>query len=335
MTYDIVFKKFFIDKPNMLKLVLKHFLNLDKIQEISIINPEIPELEDNKLKKNKKDPLIFKTQAKKKLKKSQTHKEELTFLESSLPAENIKGKRVFLDLRVKLSTGEDINVEMQSYYTENFLSRILYYWAKLHSQSLKKGEDYNKVTPTYSLIFTEKPFLEKRIKDFMSSFSIRRDKEPYILFNEDLKIVIVELSKFQKLRSNQLDFKELWCYFIKEAGKLNKEDRKYLSRFKEMEEAMEHFDKLKDDERIKRNRELDEHMSEVIYHLHKQGVEEKIQKSLEKGVQQGMQQGMQQGLKQARKELVFNMLKEGIALSVISKITGLTENAITEIKKSF
>ena len=50
MTYDIVFKKFFIDKPKLLKLILKHFLDIDSVQDIIITNPEIPELEETKHK---------------------------------------------------------------------------------------------------------------------------------------------------------------------------------------------------------------------------------------------------------------------------------------------
>ena len=46
MTYDIVFKKIFTDKPKLLKFVLKHFLDLNYIQEIRITNPEIPGLEE-------------------------------------------------------------------------------------------------------------------------------------------------------------------------------------------------------------------------------------------------------------------------------------------------
>ena len=39
-------RKFFTDKPKLLKLVLKHFLDLNSIQEIRITNPEIPGLEE-------------------------------------------------------------------------------------------------------------------------------------------------------------------------------------------------------------------------------------------------------------------------------------------------
>ena len=337
MTYDIVFKKFFIDKPKLLKLILKHFLDIDSVQDIIITNPEIPELEEAKHKQkqlieenqekslttenNQEKSLTIEDNQEKSLtteedqEKSLTttdnnrnigenneNTEEFSFLDSSLPAESSGGKRVFLDLRVKLSTGEDINVEVQTTYKKHFLNRILYYWAKLHSQSLKKGEGYDKITPTYSLIFTEKPFLDKRVKDFMSSFSIRRDEEPYILFNKDLRIVIVELSKLDKARSDLFDFKEFWCYFLKKSGELTKEDRKCLSRHKELEEAMKHFDKLSQEEKLQQIA-LDQHMTEVIHDLDRSGwIEEGMQKGIQKGREQGIQEGMEQGMQKGREQ---------------------------------
>ena len=45
MTYDIVFKKFFTDRPDLLKILLIHFLGIDAIQDLTIKNPKIPTLE--------------------------------------------------------------------------------------------------------------------------------------------------------------------------------------------------------------------------------------------------------------------------------------------------
>ena len=386
MTYDIVFKKFFIDKPKLLKLILKHFLDIDSVQDIIITNPEIPELEETKHKEkqltkenqeksltteedqekslttenNQEKSLTIEEDQEKSLtteedqEKSLTttenneNTEEFSFLDSSLPVESREGKRVFLDLRVKLSTGEDINVEVQTTYKKHFLNRILYYWAKLHSQSLKKGEGYDKITPTYSLIFTEKSFLDKRVKDFMSSFSIRRDEEPYILFNKDLRIVIVELSKLDKARSDLFDFKEFWCYFLKKSGELTKEDRKCLSRHKELEEAMKHFDKLSQEEKLQQIA-LDQHMTEVIHDLDRSGwIEEGMQKGLQKGREQGMQQGREEGVQEGiergmqkgreegvqegREELILKMLEKGCSVFEVSQITDLSEAEILELK---
>ena len=336
MTYDIVFKKFFTDKPRLLKLILKHFLDIDSIQDIIITNPEIPELEEAK---HKEKQLIERNQEKSLTTDNNKNAKEFSFLDSSLPVESSGGKRVFLDLRVKLSTGEDINVEVQTTYKKHFLNRILYYWAKLHSQSLKKGEGYDKITPTYSLIFTEKPFLDERVKDFMSSFSIKRDEEPYILFNKDLRIVIVELSKLDKAGADLFDFKEFWCYFLKKSDKLTKEDRECLSRHKELKEAMKHFDRLSQEDKLQQIA-LAQHMTEVIHDLDKsgwieQGREEGIQQGMQQGIEQGMQQGMQQGIEQGmqkgreegmqegtekgmqkgREDLVLKMLEKGLLCS--------------------
>ena len=256
------------------------------------------------------------------------------FLDSSLPAEDREGKRVFLDLRVQLSTGVAINVEVQTSYKKHFLNRMLYYWAKLHAQSLKKGEGYDKITPTYSLIFTEQAFLDKKVRDFMSSFSIRRDKEPYIVFNRDLRIVIVELSKMDKLSSDLLDFKELWCYFLKKSGSLTREDRESLSRHEELEEAMSHFDKLSQDERM-RNMALDQHMAEVIHDLDRSGwIEQGREEGLQQGRTEGREEGLQQGRQEERQQVVLNMLKKKADISFISEVTGLPEKEIKKFKNS-
>jgi len=313
MTYDIVFKKFFTDKPDLLKLILKHFLGIDSIKNLTIINPEIPELE--KPKQSKK-PIL------------KTKKEKLCFLDSSLPTETTKGKRVFLDLRVKLSTGEDINVEVQTSYKKYFLNRILYYWARLHAQTLKTGEGYENITPTYSLIFTEQSFLGSEVKSFLSSFSIRGDDEPYILFNKDLKIVVVELGKLKKTRAELVDFKEFWCYFIKESDKLTREDRKSLSRHKELEEAMDHFDKLSKEERLK-NIALDRHMTEVIHNLDRSGW---IQQGREEGREEGREQGREEGREEGQINLILKMLEKGCSILEVSKMTDLPESKIRKIK---
>jgi len=37
MTRDVVFKKFFVDKPDILKRVLKHFLNIPEIMKLETL----------------------------------------------------------------------------------------------------------------------------------------------------------------------------------------------------------------------------------------------------------------------------------------------------------
>ena len=158
----------------------------------------------------------------------------------------------------------------------------------------------------------------------MSSFSIRRDEEPYILFNKDLRIVIVELSKLDKTRSDLFDFKEFWCYFLKKSGELTKEDRKCLSRHEELKEAMKHFDKLSQEEKLQQIA-LDQHMTEVIHDLDRSGW---IEEGRQKGIQKGREEGMQEG----REDLILKMLEKGCSVLEVSQITDLSEAEILELK---
>ena len=48
-------------------------------------------------------------------------------------------KEIILDLKLKLNNKEKINVEMQSTQKKDFLSRVLFYWAKLYTEDLKSS----------------------------------------------------------------------------------------------------------------------------------------------------------------------------------------------------
>ena len=117
----------------------------------------------------------------------------------------------------------------------------------------------------------------------MSCFTIRRESEPYILFNKDLKIVIVELNKLNKFSFDLLGFKEKWCYFIGRSGDLTREDREYLSRDEEIKEVMEHFAKLSEEEKLQEIA-FDKWRSEMDYRLDRSGwIEFGEKKGLQKG----------------------------------------------------
>jgi len=50
------------------------------------------------------------------------------------------------------------------------------------------------------------------------------------------------------------------------------------------------------------------------------------------GLKKGRQEGRQEGRREERQEVILNMLKERVDISVISKVTGLSEKAIRKLK---
>ena len=56
---------------------------------------------------------------------------------------------------------------------------------------------------------------------------------------------------------------------------------------------------------------------------------------LEKGTKDGRAEGMEKGQQEERQKVVENMLKSRLDLSLISKVTGLSETEINKLKNSF
>ncbi|WP_270170444.1 Rpn family recombination-promoting nuclease/putative transposase [Paenibacillus sp. SYP-B4298] len=61
------------------------------------------------------------------------------------------------------------------------------------------------------------------------------------------------------------------------------------------------------------------------------------QQSIEKGIAQGLEQGKEQGIEQGRarglEQAAINMLKEGLDLQLVAKVTGLSEHRIKVLKR--
>ena len=167
---------------------------------------------------------------------------DITILDSLLPSLSPEEKSSLMDLRVQLDSGEFVNVEMQAFPHKSFTQRIPLYWAKNYGFQLKTGKRYETLCPAYSLIFSAYD-LFCETGGFYTSFSIRSDQSPYFCFNEDLRLVTVELSKFRKKKpASLLDLREEWCYLLKESRRMGERESEELSaKGEEMKKAMFHL----------------------------------------------------------------------------------------------
>ena len=311
LTQDLMFKSFFSKDKAVLSSLLKNFLPALKNKEIiniQILNPE------NRQKTKEEKQRIEE--------KQKEEKEKLISLDSAIYPSSLTKKQITLDLRLKLDTGENINVEMQSLSQKAFIERILFYWAKLYTEDLKKGESYQKLYPAYSLIFTNFDVLS--LKDYMNSFSIRMDKEPFEELTNHLKIVIVELSKFECDDLIHLDKKASWCYVLKESENIGIREIEILEE-KGLGGAMALLKRVSEDDRLRYEQEsrdkflFDQHWDRIY----------KFEEGMEKGIEKGMEKGIEKG----KEEIILNMLESGFGLDSICKATKLSKEKIRKIQK--
>ncbi len=259
---------------------------------------------------------------------------KVTILDSFLPNLTREEKSSIMDLRLQLNTGELVNVEMQAFSHKGFGERILFYWAKNYISQLKEGEDYKKLCPSYSLIFSEcSLFPHYRIGDLSkrqdsargfsgvrsgracNSFSIRSDKAPHFCFNQDLRFVTVELSKFKSKgdMSTLVDFQDIWCYLLKESMSVGEKEFKELSgRGPEMEESMAYLRKFSEEEQ-----------RQILRDAREKNRRDRVARE---------DYVFDQGKEEGREELVIQMLKNGADINFVSKFTGLSKAEIKKLK---
>ena len=356
LTQDLMFKSFFSKDKAVLSSLLKNFLPALKNKEIiniQILNPENKtygldqnntanrnegnkkqtnnlkktdkieeiETEETQTEKQEKKQNEQKAQSKEE-KQSEVEQEKFVSLDSAIYPNSLTKKQITLDLRLKLDTGENINVEMQSLSQKAFLERILFYWAKLYTEDLKKGENYEKLYPAYSLIFTNFDVLS--LKDYMNSFSIRMDKEPFEELTNHLKIVIVELSKFECDDLIHLDKKASWCYVLKESENIGIREIEILEE-KGLGGAMALLKRVSEDDRLRYEQEsrdkflFDQHWDRIY--------------KFEEGMEKGIEKGREEGRDKRNEEIVLNMLESGFDLDSICRATKLSEEEIKKIQK--
>ena len=94
------------------------------------------------------------------------------------------------------------------------------------------------------------------------------------------------------------------------------------------------IDKL--EEEIKKIKENQEWRREYMTLLMRdqENIEKGIEQGIEKGIKQGIEKGIEQGIEQGKEETIIGMLREGLPMELIAKVTNYPVEKIEEIKKT-
>ncbi len=157
------------------------------------------------------------------------------------------------------------------------------------------------------------------------------DDPPHFGLSDDLRIVFVELSRFQREYlselNNMFDFRDLWCYILKRSKSISKKEYEILSKKgEEMKRAMEHLQDLSQDEDIRRWEEAREKFI----------MDQRAEKAyaFDEGLQKGREEGREEGRQKTKQDLIKSMIKEGVSITTVSKITNWPEKKIQKLKNN-
>ena len=242
-----------------------------------------------------------------------------------------KDKETIVDVKCITKNGTVVIIEVQLSGNSRFPERILYYWSSNYSKLLKKGEEYEDLTPVISINLLNFN-LNKKDSNVHSCYMIYDTKNARLL-TDHLQIHIIELKKF-KFKDN--DLKKDLNYWLGFFTTNNMEE--YMSEIvKEkpiMEEAHKRYNNF-----IRSRLMMSEYEKKEIYQYDKQITlkeerQEGIKEGIKKGKLEGIKEGKLEGIKEGEKNKAISMAKsmkaKNMDINLISEITGLT---IEEINK--
>lgn len=235
-------------------------------------------------------------------------------LNKQVLGESITDKTGILDLRAKINNTVECEIEMQMLYSKNFIPRLLYYWARLYSKQLKRGNNYNELHKTICIAIINQniPYLEK-LKAH-TKWQIREEKDITKILTDNLEIHIIEIQKAIKEYDKDRKNKVLqWMMFLNEPGSM--EVDRIMEKNEEIKEAKVTLRELSEEESKQQIAELREK-----YILDTKDIFET-----------GIEKGIEKGISDEKIKIAKKLLKINMPIKQISEITGLNEKEIKEL----
>lgn len=230
--------------------------------------------------------------------------------EVSLEKQLERNKLGRLDIVAILDDNTIANIEIQVLNPHNFIERSLYYWSGTYYNDLKAGKDYKKVKKTIAInilnyeIFQEGPFHEIA--------KLRRDYQNKVL-TEKIEIHFIQIPKFVKEERGTKTKLEQWMQFISQINK------------REVELAM------KENEEIKKANEEYEYLTGDEAERRLAFLRDKAIRDENNMIASARQEGIEQGERKKQIEIARELLKLGMSIEEIQKVTKLTKEEIEKL----
>lgn len=116
-----------------------------------------------------------------------------TLVDVAIPGERRDDKGIALDVHAVLGDGSRADVEMQGRTPRTLASRLVFYGARDHSAQLRRGEGYDRLTPTAVIAWLVEPLFPKNER--LHSIFPLREIHTNTLFSDHFSIHILQLSK--------------------------------------------------------------------------------------------------------------------------------------------
>ena len=143
--------------------------------------------------------------------------ETIEYLPTDLVPDTPHKKNSIVDVRCRDNHQRQFIIEMQMYWSESFLNRIVFNAGKAYVKQLGIGEKYHLLQPVYTLSILNENFDHKSDRFYHHYQIVNREYTEEVI--PGLEFVIVELTdKFRPETMSDRKLAVLWLRFLKEVG---------------------------------------------------------------------------------------------------------------------
>ena len=229
---------------------------------------------------------------------------ETQLMQTILSKESADSKYGILDVRVLMTNGSQVDLEMQVAPLEYWDKRMIFYLSKMYTEQIREGDSYDRlqkciqVSILAHVLFQEDDECYRRI----SFCDVKTGKE----YTDLMEMHILELPKLPPEQKSETDLMQ-WMRFLN--GKRREDFEKMAKKNSCFEEAYKELDKLSADEKKR-----------LEYEARQKAIRDR-----DILIKTGENRG--------RKEIILSMIEAGLPLEQIAEITKETLETIQELKK--
>lgn len=226
-----------------------------------------------------------------------------------------------MDIKAVLNGNMQCDIEMQVVNQHNIEKRILFYWAKMYTQSIKEGNQYNDLKKSICVLFAdfELDGLHE-IKKYLTKWNIREEEYRNVVLTDVLELVIIELPKYMRYANKEKRKNlNLWLEFLNNPEvrmMLNENDNEEIKETKQaINKAQEKLEEISQDEHER-----------YLAELREKYIRDQV------AVQEyGYIKGKEEGEINSKRYIAKKLLNEGMTIEMVAKITELTVDEVEMI----
>ena len=256
----------------------------------------------------------------------------LELMDKELTKEEFSDKTGILDVKLKLTDGTVIDIEIQASWNASFVKRTLFYWAKMYTADFKAGESYDKLHRCIAINIIADGF---KLNEAIHSEYLLQEKTAHTILTDVLEVHFLDLQAAKKAKEEgKVAGKQgqliNWLRFI---GATNRKERAMIATMSPVLQMLnEKIDVLTlspTERKLYESRmKLKSDITTISETQFSAGVERGKSLGLAEGKSLGLAEGKSLGLAEGSRQKAFetahNLLVMGLSIDNIAKATGLT-----------